>query len=207
MFTVRDGTTPLANVNIDQTLTPAGSAPGGVTDAGFTWQFLGGIYNIVGNTLVVRLTDMANGYVIADAMRVERLGDLPPAPAESLPQDGSSDSLFPEKSDEIDATLPETPTILALVDASALGAATETPQFSETDRPSEADELIAPPAEEDPEDGDWLAAEPLGLFGDEFDFDEVGYGGELIDEVVDLIAARPLNADRVDAALTEGVQL
>jgi uncharacterized protein (DUF1800 family) len=50
----------------------------GFTDAGSTWQDLG-VFNISGSatggpTLVVQLTDNANGTVIADAIRIERVG-------------------------------------------------------------------------------------------------------------------------------------
>jgi hypothetical protein len=78
-FTVLNGGTELATININQELPPAGALPDGVTDAGFNWQFLGGIHNITGSTLVIRLTDLANEYVIADAVRIERIGNLPEA--------------------------------------------------------------------------------------------------------------------------------
>jgi uncharacterized protein (DUF1800 family) len=54
------------------------AASAGFTDAGSTWQDLG-VFTIGGSatagpTLVVKLTDNANGMVIADAVRIERVG-------------------------------------------------------------------------------------------------------------------------------------
>jgi hypothetical protein len=57
---------------MDQRFAPADFVEGGVA-----WQEVG-IYRIVGDTLVVRLTDQAGpagGYVIADSIRVERIGN------------------------------------------------------------------------------------------------------------------------------------
>lgn len=48
-------------------------APNDFTESGSFWEELPGIITITGSTLTVRLTDDANGYVIADAVRVERL--------------------------------------------------------------------------------------------------------------------------------------
>jgi subtilisin family serine protease len=82
-FTVLDGATPLATVRVNQE-----PAPNGFTDAGVGWQDLGGPYEITGNMLVVRLTNLANEYVIADAIRVERVGEL--AGPEILVLDGGT---------------------------------------------------------------------------------------------------------------------
>jgi hypothetical protein len=68
-YTVLDGSTPLGTVPINQQL-----APSGFSDQGGTWQDLGS-FTILGNQLVVRLSDNANGYVIADAIRIDRLGN------------------------------------------------------------------------------------------------------------------------------------
>jgi|GEM_PF-2015404 len=70
-FTVFNGATPLATVPINQEL-----APNDFSAAGASWEDLGGPYNISGSTIVVELTDAANEYVIADAVRIERVGDL-----------------------------------------------------------------------------------------------------------------------------------
>jgi hypothetical protein len=66
--------TSLVTLDVDQTL-----APNDLTDAGAVWEDLGGNHTITGNTLVVELTDNANGsrVVIADAIRVERVSRLP----------------------------------------------------------------------------------------------------------------------------------
>ena len=50
------------------------AAPADFRDAGIAWQRLGQPFRITGNTLVVQLSDLANGTVNADAVRVERVG-------------------------------------------------------------------------------------------------------------------------------------
>lgn len=50
------------------------SAPADFQDAGTAWQRLGEPFRINGNTLVVQLSDLANGAVVADAVRIERQG-------------------------------------------------------------------------------------------------------------------------------------
>jgi hypothetical protein len=72
-FTVYDGTSPLRTIDINQEI-----APNDFSDQGTTWEDLGGPYNITGSSLIVRLSDAANQYVVADAVRLERLGDLAP---------------------------------------------------------------------------------------------------------------------------------
>ncbi len=74
-FTIFDGAVPLATVRVDQE-----QAPNGFLDAGVGWTYLGGILNITGSTLTVRLSDAANQYVIADAIRLERVGGLVVSP-------------------------------------------------------------------------------------------------------------------------------
>jgi hypothetical protein len=72
-FTVLDGKTNLGTTIINQRL-----APNDFSEAGTVWEDLGGPYDIIGNTIVVRLSPQANGRVIADAIRVQRIGDLAP---------------------------------------------------------------------------------------------------------------------------------
>jgi uncharacterized protein (DUF1800 family) len=67
-FTVLDGTTPVGTVLVDQTVDAAG-----FTDGGSAWQNLG-TFTITGSTLAVTLTDNANNFVIADGVRIQRLG-------------------------------------------------------------------------------------------------------------------------------------
>ena len=72
-YTVLDGDTELGTVTVDQR-----QAPAGFVEDGVAWQDLGS-YSISGDTLLVRLSDAANplgSYVIADAVRVERIGEL-----------------------------------------------------------------------------------------------------------------------------------
>jgi hypothetical protein len=51
-------------------------APNDFTSDGSSWENIGTV-TIIGNTLVVELSDLANEFVIADAIRIERIGDLP----------------------------------------------------------------------------------------------------------------------------------
>jgi hypothetical protein len=70
-FLVIDGSTPRGAVRMNQKL-----APDDLFDAGSAWENLG-VFNITGSTITVQLTPVgADGYVIADAIRIERVGDL-----------------------------------------------------------------------------------------------------------------------------------
>jgi hypothetical protein len=64
-YTVLSGGAALGSVLVNQQLVPAD-----FNDAGVGWKDLG-VYAVSGNDLVVRLTDSANGSVIADAVRIE----------------------------------------------------------------------------------------------------------------------------------------
>src|SRR5262249_12320975 len=67
---VCDGTTALTPtpIRVDQRVDSAG-----FSDAGAAWQSLG-TFTITGSTLVVKMTDDANSYLNADAVRIERSG-------------------------------------------------------------------------------------------------------------------------------------
>ena len=71
-FTVRDGSTVLGTAAINQQLAPVGLA-----DRGSIWQSLG-TFNLTAGNLAVLAGDVANGAVIADAVRIERVPDVPP---------------------------------------------------------------------------------------------------------------------------------
>jgi len=83
-FTILDGATPLGTVDVNQEL-----APGDFSDQGALWKNLG-TFNVTGSTLEVRLTDDADQYVIADAIRIERIGDLPSGPEIQVTVDGAN---------------------------------------------------------------------------------------------------------------------
>jgi hypothetical protein len=85
-FTVRDGGTSLGTTPINQQLAPAGFA-----DQGFTWQTLGN-FNVTSGGLTVLTTDVANGAVIADAIRLQRIGDVVtnPTPAVQVIDNGDA---------------------------------------------------------------------------------------------------------------------
>jgi hypothetical protein len=67
-YTVLDGTKPFRPVTLNQKQTPAG-----VYDAGTSWTLLGEPYQVNSGSLVVQLSDLADGYVLADAVRIERV--------------------------------------------------------------------------------------------------------------------------------------
>jgi uncharacterized protein (DUF1800 family) len=68
-FTLRNGTRDLPPVVVAQSM-----HPDGFRDAATTWQNLGEPYRLRGDTLTVSLSDQANGPVVADAVRIERVG-------------------------------------------------------------------------------------------------------------------------------------
>lgn len=67
-FTVLNGSQALGTVSVNQR-----AASTGFADAGSQWRDLGN-FTITGNTLTVRLTNAANGWVVADAIRIESVG-------------------------------------------------------------------------------------------------------------------------------------
>jgi hypothetical protein len=71
-YTIFNGGTALGTVRVSQKV-----SANDFSDAGTSWEDLGGPYDITGNTLVVSLSDAANGYVIADAVRIERVATNP----------------------------------------------------------------------------------------------------------------------------------
>jgi hypothetical protein len=76
-YTVLDGPTVLGTVTVNQR-----QAPAGFVEHGVWWQDVG-VYQLAGNTLVVRLSDQAGpsgSYVIADAVRVEEVGESQSSP-------------------------------------------------------------------------------------------------------------------------------
>ncbi len=70
-YTISDGTDELGTVTVDQQ-----STLNDVYDAGTSWEDLGGPYTVFGNSLVVKLTDLAGGNVMADAVRIEHIAEL-----------------------------------------------------------------------------------------------------------------------------------
>jgi glucose/arabinose dehydrogenase len=66
-FTVLNGSTPLGTVALNQRV-----APNDRVASGANWEDVG-VFTITGSTLVVRLSDSANGIVGADAIRIERV--------------------------------------------------------------------------------------------------------------------------------------
>ena len=74
-YTIFNGGSIIRTVDVNQQVAPSGSPE--LTDLVVPWQDLGGLVNITGNALHVKLTNVANGYVMADAIRIERIADLP----------------------------------------------------------------------------------------------------------------------------------
>ena len=102
-FTVFNGGSPFPTVIVNQEL-----APNDLSDAGANWQYLGGVLDITGSTVVVRITDSANEYVIADAIRLERIGNLPAGMGAIMsPQEGDSSLSEAVEQVMIDGNLPD----------------------------------------------------------------------------------------------------
>jgi uncharacterized protein (DUF1800 family) len=68
-FILRNGTKTFSPIVLNQGLNPSS-----FRDAGTTWQKLGEPVHLHGDTLSVSLSDQANGAVVADAVRLERVG-------------------------------------------------------------------------------------------------------------------------------------
>jgi hypothetical protein len=67
-YRVLDGSAVLSDQDINQEL-----APGDFTDGGVGWEILG-VFNLTSGSLAVELSNNANEYVIADAIRIIRVG-------------------------------------------------------------------------------------------------------------------------------------
>ncbi|MBI3469319.1 MAG: hypothetical protein HY000_40465, partial [Planctomycetes bacterium] len=82
-------------------------APNDFTESGSSWEFIGDVFSITGSTLTVRLSNVgADGYVIADAIRIERVGDLNPLSlAAGLLPPGNSDLADDESQSDSSAEL------------------------------------------------------------------------------------------------------
>ena len=59
----------MGTVRVNQELAAADFSDGGIS-----WGDLGGYWDVTGTQLTVVLSDDANQYVIADAVRIERVG-------------------------------------------------------------------------------------------------------------------------------------
>ncbi|MBI3465631.1 MAG: choice-of-anchor D domain-containing protein, partial [Planctomycetes bacterium] len=76
-FTILDGAVPRGTASVDQRTE---SLPGDFIEFGLPWRDIGGLYNITSGMLTVLLDAKgANGYVVADAIRILQVGDLPAA--------------------------------------------------------------------------------------------------------------------------------
>ena len=73
-YTILDGNTALMTVDVDQQAPAAG-----ITDAGTDFLSLGE-FDISSGRITVRLSNNANGLVVADAIRVEQVGAVVPGP-------------------------------------------------------------------------------------------------------------------------------
>jgi hypothetical protein len=74
-FTVLDRTTPLTTERVNQK-----RAPNDFTLIGVAWEDLG-TFTVSGDTLAVGLTDLAYGFVIAGAVRIQRVAWAGRSPA------------------------------------------------------------------------------------------------------------------------------
>lgn len=91
-YTVYDGDQALRTTRLDQQ-----SKANDLATVNGTWEDLG-VFNITGDTLRVQLTDSADGYVIADEVRIYRVGDLPASETSTIDNFeynwGSTGSIF-----------------------------------------------------------------------------------------------------------------
>ncbi|MHC4179503.1 MAG: S8 family serine peptidase, partial [Planctomycetota bacterium] len=100
-YTIFDGDVALGSVRVNQELTP-----NDLSDLGVGWESLG-TFPVTSGTLKVELSDDANEYVIADAVRIERIGDVASAPevqvllGETNLEDGVSSVDFGSTSREV----------------------------------------------------------------------------------------------------------
>ncbi|HEY2895044.1 MAG TPA: choice-of-anchor D domain-containing protein, partial [Pirellulales bacterium] len=106
-YTVFDGATPLGTVNVNQTIPPSGDQSNAIV-----WQSLGS-FSVSSGTLAVRLSDNANGFVIADAVRIVAGGIAPQMPEMNV---SSFDQSIP--------TGDETPTFVDGTDFGSIPAVT-----------------------------------------------------------------------------------
>jgi len=83
-YTVYDGSAALGTTAVNQQ-----AASAGLTDSGTNWQDLG-TFNVTSSTLRVALSSNANQYVIADAIRIERVTAAAPAPAVQVSDGGTA---------------------------------------------------------------------------------------------------------------------
>src|SRR5262245_57343484 len=67
-FTLHNGTTPVGTLRVDQRVPSAG-----FTDGASVWQDLGTV-TVTGSSLTVKLSDDADNYLVADAVRIFRVG-------------------------------------------------------------------------------------------------------------------------------------
>jgi hypothetical protein len=85
-YTISSGGTTLGTATVNQK-----QAPSGFSDAGASWQSLG-TFAATGNTLTVTLSNLANNYVIADAIRLQRGNNLSGQVYDDLNGNGAQDS-------------------------------------------------------------------------------------------------------------------
>jgi PKD repeat protein len=90
-YSIFNGSQLIGSALVNQKLTPTGYIDG----SGKAWQQLGGPYTITGSTLTVSLSNNADNYVIADAIRIERLVGQTTATIVGLPSSGHSPEWTP----------------------------------------------------------------------------------------------------------------
>ncbi len=91
-FTITDSSNghSFGTVSVNQTI-----APGGLTESGTNWKQIGTTFEVRGDSLAVMLTDNANGTVFADAVRIQRIDELPAMSPEIQITDASGTTLTP----------------------------------------------------------------------------------------------------------------
>lgn len=82
-FAVKDGNTVVATYPINQQI-----APSDFTDQGISWKTISALQPIMSGSGSISVNNNANGNVMAGALRVEYLGEMPPTNVSATPADG-----------------------------------------------------------------------------------------------------------------------
>ena len=82
-YSIFVGSVPVVSIDVNQQL-----APDDFTDDGSSWERLTTSLAVTGTSVTVELTNDADSFVIADAVRVERTGDLPQLPEIEVSNNG-----------------------------------------------------------------------------------------------------------------------
>ena len=130
-FTLLDGSISRGTVPVNQEVLPTANHVVGSTNL----QHLGAPINVVNGSLTVQVSNDANGKVLADVVRIERVGDLPSGPEIEL-TDGKWDIVDGSGVVDFEFTNAGTPVIKTLTVSNTGQANLTLTQIDELDLPS-----------------------------------------------------------------------